>query len=94
MNMTSNQEIPRRRPLNPGNAYRFRGYPNSGFRITSVCLPGHPDHDGGLPGVGFQWQRPFDRSRWFYPCATEAEFWDDMRFANACDPESAQEEGM
>ena len=78
-----------RRPLSPGNRYAFYGYPRNGFRITSVCLPGHPDNDGGLPGVGVQWLQPGNRSRWFYPCATEAEFWADYRFANACDPEAA-----
>lgn len=77
-----------RRPLNPGNVYSFYGYPRNGFRITAVCLPGHPDNDGGLPGVGFKWLRKNDRRGWFYPCSSEDEFWADIRFANACDPEA------
>ncbi|TJY57168.1 hypothetical protein E4T66_17305 [Sinimarinibacterium sp. CAU 1509] len=78
-----------RRPLNPGNQYAFFGYPGIGFRVTSVCLRGHPADDGALPGVGIQWLRGRNRGRWFYPCATEDEFWADTRFANACDPEAA-----
>jgi len=77
-----------RRPLAAGNVYHFPGYPSNGFTVTSMSLPGTGSDDGGLPGVGVKW---LNRSggRFWYPFSSEAEFWKDIRFSNACDPESS-----
>lgn len=63
-----------RQPLAIGNRYVYPGYPG-GFKITAVCLPGHPEHDGGLPGVAVKFIKPMVIRGGFYPCNTEDEFW-------------------
>jgi len=77
-----------RRPLAAGNVYRFKGYARNGFRITGVALRGHKEDDGALAGVGVKWLRRGGKSFW-YPCETEAAFWEMLQFANACDSEHA-----
>lgn len=76
-----------RSPLKRGNRYQFPGY-NSGFQVSFVALPGHPEHDGGWPGVGIQWiGRNFHRrmKRAFYTFKSEAEFWGCYLFKGAVD---------
>lgn len=77
-----------RRPLARGNIYRFKGYAGNGIEITAVSFRGHPEDDGGLAGVGVKWLNRSGGSFW-YPFATESDFWADYRFSNACDPEHA-----
>jgi hypothetical protein len=77
-----------RRPLASGNIYRFKGYARNGIRINAVAFRGHPEDDGALEGVSVTWLNA-TQQRFWYPCKSETEFWSDIRFANACDPESA-----
>ncbi len=81
---------PTRRALAVGNVYRFKGYRGNGFKITGMSLPGTPSDDGGLPGVAVQWLNHSADHGW-YPFRTEQEFWNYLVFANACDPEDAEE---
>lgn len=82
--LTSDQ----RRPLAVGNIYRFRGYRCNGIKITAMSLPGTPSDDGGLPGVAVQWLN-HSRQRGWYVFHSEREFWEDILFNNAVDPEFA-----
>lgn len=68
--------------LTVGNTYSFPGYPNNGFTITALSLPGTSSDDGGLPGIGVKWLNRTGLSFW-YPFSTEQEFWNDLRFSNA-----------
>jgi len=77
-----NTPLPDRTPINAGKRYRYVGYPG-GFRIRAVMLPGHLEYDGGLPGVSVEFIQPVMLLPGFYPCRTEAEFWQDSRFNNA-----------
>ncbi len=76
----------KRKPLAIGNIYRFPGYPNNGFCVTAMSLPGTPSDDGGIPGVAVQWLNPGKQRMW-YPVASEKAFWQYFLFASACDPE-------
>ncbi len=61
--------------MKAGERYRYPGYP-SGFSITAVCLPGHPEDDGGLSGVGIHWFGFTGRKgHFFVPCKTVEGFW-------------------
>jgi len=77
-----------RRPLAVGNVYHFPGYPSNGFKVTGMSLPSTGSDDGGLPGVAIKWLNRSWGSGW-YLFSTEAAFWADIRFSNACDPESS-----
>lgn len=82
-----NQMTLQRRPLRAGNVYQFKGY-STQIRIKGISFPGTPDDDGGLPGVAVKWLDNNNGSGW-YPFATEAAFWSDIRFQNLVDPENA-----
>jgi hypothetical protein len=76
-----------RSPLGRGNRYQFPGY-DAGFLVTFVAIPGHKEHDGGLPGVGIEWiGHNFHRrkKRAFYIFKSEADFWDSHLFKCAVD---------
>ena len=73
-----------RAPLSRGRKYQFRGYP-SGIKINHVAFRGHPEDDGGLPGVSVSWWGGIRRPRMFYPCRNDAEFWAMEIFRNAYD---------
>lgn len=78
---------PKRLPLKRGNRYQFPGY-DSGFEVTYVALPGHPEHDGGIPGVGIDWiGKNFHRRmrKCFYLFMSESEFWECYLFKGAVD---------
>jgi hypothetical protein len=79
-----------RRPLAVGNVYRYPGYPNNGFVVTAMSLPGTPTDDGELPGVGVKWLNPTKEEMW-YAVPDEKTFWQNILFANACDPEQAKQ---
>jgi hypothetical protein len=80
-----------RRPLAVGNVYRYPGYPNNGFVVTAMSLPGTPTDDGGIPGVAVKWLNPTKEEMW-YAVPDEKTFWQNILFANACDPEHAKQE--
>ena len=71
-----------RRPLARGEKYIFPGYPNNGFECAACAFSGHPEDDGGLSGAAIIWKNHAGGSYW-YPFKTEADFWKDIRFANA-----------
>jgi hypothetical protein len=73
-----------RASLARGRRYQFAGYP-SGIKINHVSFRGHPEEDGGLPGVSVSWWGGLRRSRMFYPCRDEEEFWAMDIFKNAFD---------
>jgi hypothetical protein len=76
-----------RAPLKAGNEYQFKGY-DAGFTVTHVCMPDHPEHDGGIPGVGIKWAgKNFHRKMKsaFYIFKSEADFWDSYLFRCAID---------
>lgn len=77
-----------RSPLKAGNRYVYPGYPGAGFEVSHVCLPGHPEHDGGLPGVSVKWigHKPGGMKKAFYMAKDEADFWQKRIFSNAFDP--------
>jgi hypothetical protein len=79
----------KRRPLAVGNVYRFPRYPNNGFVVTAMSLPGTPTDDGGIPGVAVKWLNPTKEEMW-YAVPDEKTFWQNILFANACDPEYAE----
>jgi hypothetical protein len=82
-----------RSPLKCGNRYVFPGY-DAGFEVTFVALPGHPEHDGGLPGVGIKWiGRNFHRrmKRAFYPFTSEEKFWGNYLFSGGVDAAASVE---
>jgi hypothetical protein len=73
-----------RAPLARGRRYQFAGYP-SGIKINHVAFRGHPEDDGGLPGVSVSWWGGIRRRGMFYPCRNDAEFWAIDIFSNAFD---------
>jgi hypothetical protein len=73
-----------RAPLARGRRYQFAGYP-SGIKINHVAFRGHPEDDGGLPGVSVSWWGGIRRRGMFYPCRNDAEFWAMDIFSNAFD---------
>lgn len=74
----------KRSPIKKGNEYAFPGYPGNKFRIDFVALPGHEENDGGLSGVAVSWLGRRKQS-FFYVFKSEKDFWNDLRFFNACD---------
>lgn len=70
-----------RRPLAPGNKYRFRGF-NTWIKIMWFSLPGTKYDDGGLPGVTVKW---WSGERGFYPFKSEQDFWNCYLFNNLID---------
>lgn len=73
-----------RSKLDVGNKYIFPGYPNNGFVVNSMSLPGTSSDDGGLPGVSVTWLNRAGGTFW-YPVISENEFWRNILFANAID---------
>lgn len=73
-----------RQPLAVGNKYVYPGYENNGFIVRAMCFPNHPTDDGGLPGVSVEWLTR-EGSRFWYPFASETEFWNYLLFSNAID---------
>ena len=66
-----------------GTLLRYKGFETTpSVEIRAVMLPGHPEHDGGLPGISFRWLKRRPRQGWFYPCNTVEEFFADFRFSN------------
>ena len=73
-----------RSKLDVGNKYTFKGYTNNCFRINSMSIPGTPSDDGGIPGVSVTWLNRSGGTFW-YPVASEKDFWSNILFANAVD---------
>ena len=76
-----------RSPLARGRRYQFAGF-RSGFLVKAVAFRGHPEDDGGPPGVAIRWTgfgRGGRSGGGWYPFKTETEFWADYRFSNAYD---------
>ena len=67
-----------------GTRLRYKGFEQTpSVEITAVLVPGHQEHDGGLPGIGVCWlKRRHGLRRFFYPCRSVHEFFSDMRFSN------------
>jgi hypothetical protein len=76
-----------RSPLARGRRYQYAGF-NSGFVVRAVACRGHPEDDGGLPGVAIRWTgfgRGGRSGGVWYLFKTEAEFWAHDLFRNAYD---------
>lgn len=79
--------------LQRGTKLFYAGYElTPSVEILGVLLPGHPEHDGGLPGIVFRYLKRRGRPRWFFPCKTAKEFFADERFANLTDQPPPQRE--
>jgi hypothetical protein len=82
------QSLIGRTPIKRGQRYQFPGYGDAGFIVSHVELPGHPEYDGGWPGVGIQWVGHNFHRRMrnaFYTFRSEADFWACHLFKCAVD---------
>lgn len=66
-----------------GDRLYYAGFDKTpSIEIKAVLVPGHPEYDGGLPGISFRYLKRRGKPSWFYPCKTVDEFFADYRFAN------------
>jgi hypothetical protein len=66
-----------------GDKLFYKGFDlTPSVEIKAVLVPGHPEYDGGIPGVSFRYLKRPGKPSWFYPCRTVDEFFADYRFAN------------
>lgn len=80
----------KRRPLARGNRYFYKGYKDVGFEVKWVTFRGHPNDNGGLPGVAIKWLGFTGRKgSGFWPSNNEKEFFAMLIFKNACNEEDA-----
>ena len=82
----------KRSELKVGRRYSYGPmYPGSGFKVSSIQLPGFAGYDGGVSGVAILITHGDGRKeRKFFLCKTEDEFWSNLTFRNAVDVEDGE----
>ena len=67
--------------LEVGQIWRKHG-PADWLRIEQIQMDGHPDYDGGAPGVSVSvrtWKGRWKNQRWFYLANTYKQFIQQMK---------------